>query len=99
MKGKLGITEKQFEGQVSYLAKMFGWRYYHPFLSKWSERGWPDVVLLRDGRLILAELKSERGKLTPDQARWLWELRRVPGLEVRIWRPRHLETRIVEALR
>ena len=92
------LTEKQFEAQVKDLAKMFGWRYYHPFLSKWSERGWPDVVLLRDGRLILAELKSEKGKLTEHQARWLWALRKVPGIRVYVWRPRHIE-KIAEILR
>lgn len=94
------ITEKQFESRVKDLAKMFGWKYYHPFLSKWSERGWPDITLLRDGRLIIAELKTDKrsSKLSPAQARWLWELRKVLGIEVYIWRPRHTE-RIAEVLR
>jgi len=92
------LTEKQFEAQIKDLAKIFGWRYYHPFLSKWSERGWPDVTLLRDRRLIIAELKSEKGKLTEAQARWLWNLRKVPGISVYIWRPRHIE-KIAEVLK
>ena len=94
-----GITEKEFESQVKELAvKWFGWYYYHPFLSKYSERGFPDLTLLRPPRLIFAELKSEKGKLTESQARWLWELRKVPGVEVYIWRPRHIE-HIAEVLR
>ena len=93
-----GITENQFESQIRDLAEMFHWRYYHPFLSKWSERGWPDIVLLRAPRLILAELKSDKGKLSIHQARWLWELRKVRNIEVKIWRPRHIE-RIAECLR
>lgn len=89
----MDITEKQFESQVKDLAKIYHWKFYHPFLSKWSERGWPDVILLRDGRLIIAELKTDKrsSKLSPAQARWLWELRKVPGIEVYIWRPRYIE--------
>lgn len=95
---KPDITEKQFESQIRDLAKIFRWKFYHPFLSKWSERGWPDITLLRDRRLILAELKSEKGKLSVHQARWLWALRKVPGIEVYIWRPRHIE-KIKEVLK
>jgi len=91
----IAITEKAFEYQIKDLAKLFGWQYYHPFLSKWSERGFPDVTLLRPPRLIFAELKSDKGRLSPAQAHWLWELRKVPCAEVYIWRPRHIE-RIAE---
>ena len=95
-------SEKDFLAQIRDLSKLFGWAFYHPFLSKWSERGWPDVTLLRvqDKRLIFAELKTDRrkSKLTPDQARWLWALRKIPGVETKIWRPRHLE-RIAQLLR
>ena len=95
-----GITEKQFQEQIRDLAKLFGWKFYHPFLSKWSERGWPDVTLLRDGRLIIAELKTNKrsSKLSPAQAQWLWALRKVPGIKVYIWRPRYIE-KIAEVLR
>jgi len=87
----LAITEKEFLGQIKDLANLMGWAFYHPFLSKWSERGWPDVVLVRPPRMILAELKTDTSKLTKYQARWLWMLRKIKGIEVYIWRPRHLE--------
>jgi len=98
MYGTKTITEREFQEQIRDLAKMFGWSYYHPFLSKWSERGWPDVCLLRPPRMILAELKSDKGKLSVYQARWLWELRKVGTIEVYIWRPRMIE-HIAEILR
>lgn len=89
----MGITEKQFLDQVRDLAKIYQWRFYHPFLSKWSERGWPDVTLLRGRRLILAELKTDKrsSKISQAQAQWLWALRKVLGIEVYIWRPRDME--------
>jgi len=96
---KIVITEKEFEAQVKELAvKYFGWRFYHPYLSIRSVRGFPDITLLRPPRLIFAELKTDKGKLSVHQAQWLWELRKVLGIEVYIWRPRQTE-HIVEVLR
>lgn len=94
------ITEVDFQKQITEIAKLFGWRFYHPFLSKWSERGWPDIIFLRDRRMIVVELKTDKrsSKLTVEQAQWLWQFRKVKGIEVRIWRPRMLE-RIAKYLR
>jgi hypothetical protein len=77
------------------LAAIYGWRAYHPFLSKWSEKGFPDLTLIRtrDRRLLFAELKRDGGKLTEHQASWLDDLREVAGtpprqaFEVYLWRP------------
>jgi hypothetical protein len=67
------LTEKAFQRQVVDLAKMLGWRVYHPFLSKWSERGFPDLTMVRekDHRLLFAELKRDGAKPTPAQEEWL----------------------------
>lgn len=101
------VKEEDFFRQILDLAHIFGWRVAHfrPARTKYGWRtavagdgaGFPDVVMVRDGRCIIAELKSEKGKLTKAQAQWLWELRKCPCLEVYTWRPRHLE-RIVEKL-
>ena len=97
---KIALTEKDFERQVRDLAKLFGWKYYHPFLSKWSERGFPDVTLVRPPRIIFAELKSEKGKVSPAQQEWLDLLGNVgdKDVQVYIWRPSQIEE-IVEVLR
>ena len=92
------LTEAQFLRQVLQLAGIMRWRAYHPALSKWSERGWPDVALVRPPRFILAELKSDKGKVTPQQQEWLDDLARCPGVEVWLWRPSDFE-QIVEILR
>lgn len=85
------ITEKDFLAQVRQLAKLLGWEVYHPFLSKWSERGFPDLTLIKDcgetARLVFAELKTEKGKLTEDQMKWQVMLAKVEGIEVYVWRP------------
>lgn len=94
------ITEAQFMRQVTDLARLLGWDFiYHPFLSKWSEMGWPDLFLarIRDQRVMWAELKSERGKLTGRQAEVV-DLLRDCGQLVCVWRPSDFDT-IAEVLR
>lgn len=50
---------------------------FHPQYSLGSEPGWPDLTLIRrrDRRLIFAELKSQKGQLSPRQAEVLGLLR------------------------
>jgi len=85
------LTEAQFMRQVLDLARILGWLAYHPALSKWSERGWPDLALCRPPRFILAELKSDKGKVSEHQERWLTMLGSCTGVEVFTWRPADLE--------
>lgn len=66
-------------------------KYYHPFLSKWSEKGFPDCTIIKVPRLIYAELKSEKGKLTPAQEEWLNLLRQCTKVEAYCWYPDDLE--------
>lgn len=84
------MTEAAFLRAVRDLARIYRWESYHPFLSRWSECGFPDLVLARPPRLLFAELKTDRGKTTPDQDRWLELLRGCPG-EVYLWRPAMLD--------
>jgi hypothetical protein len=85
------VTERQFLRQVIDLARVSRWKTYHTQLSKWSEAGWPDLALLRRPRLVLAELKSDKGKLTLAQQEWVDELAACGGFEVYVWRPADLE--------
>ena len=39
-----------------------------------GHEGFPDYVAVKEGRLLIFELKSERGKLSEAQAEWQSEL-------------------------
>ena len=95
---KSDITEKAFEGQVKDLAKVFGWRYYHTWRSIHSPAGFPDCVFVRLSRLVFAELKSNKGKLSLEQEAWLEDLKATEKCEVYLWRPSDIDS-IVEVLR
>jgi hypothetical protein len=81
-----GLSERRFQGQVVRLARLFGWSTYHTWDSRRSDPGFPDLVMVRRPRIVWAELKSERGRLTADQKAWIEELRAC-GQSVYVWRP------------
>ncbi len=80
-------SERDFQQQVLQLAQLYGWRSYHTWLSVHSAAGFPDLVLVRGGRVIFGELKSERGRVSQAQRDWLDALQECPGVEVHLWRP------------
>jgi hypothetical protein len=80
------ITEKQFQAWVTKLAKFYGYLVYHTWNSFRSTEGFPDCVMVRPGRLLFAELKSDKGKVTPAQQTWL-ETLKAAGCEAHLWRP------------
>jgi len=81
------ITEREFTSQVSQLARTLGYQVYHPWMSIHSERGFPDLTIWRPGRFILAELKTDTGKLSPSQEEKLASLKECGKVEVFVWRP------------
>lgn len=82
------MTEAQLQNCVRDCAQLFGWRFYHPWISVKSAKGFPDCAMVRDRRLVFAELKGPRGKLTDAQRAWLDDLA-LAGAETYIWRPEH----------
>ena len=79
------LTERAWQETVVAAAKALGWLSYHTYDSRQSERGFPDLVLVRE-RVIFAELKTERGALTREQGVWRDRLLRA-GAEWYLWRP------------
>jgi hypothetical protein len=80
------IKEREFMAQVVELAKLRGWRIFHPFDSRHSVAGFPDLLLIRKYALIVAELKVGKRQLTQEQLGWLDAF---DGASVRsyCWRP------------
>lgn len=90
--------ERDFQERVVTLARLNGWRVYAvPDSRRATIAGYPDLTMWRGTRLVFAELKRERGRLSPAQVEVLAELKRT-GNEVYEWRPRDWDA-IVECLR
>lgn len=83
-------TEKQFQAIVVELAQYLGWMVYHTWNSMHSPAGYPDLVMLRGDRQVVAELKSAKGVLSAEQYFWLEAFMAV-GAEVYLWQPEDIE--------
>ena len=81
------LSERAWQQQVTDLAALCGWRWYHTQNSRRSPAGFPDLTLVRGGRLVFAELKTERGRVTTAQQAWLDALGHCQGVLVFVWRP------------
>lgn len=79
--------EKGFQQAIIDLARALQWHVYHPFDSRRSEAGFPDLTLVRPPYVIFAEIKTERGRMSIDQVKWMQLLNRCPGVEYYQWRP------------
>lgn len=88
----LTLSEAQFQRTVLDYALLRGWRCHHARPAR-TVNGWrtageghpglPDLVLSRSGVVILAELKTQHGRLSYEQKLWAREL----GAFGRVWRP------------
>jgi VRR-NUC domain len=83
----LPLSEKELQAAVVELARRLGYLVYHPYDSRRSAPGYPDLTCVhpRSGALLWAELKSTTGRLTPDQEAWLRAL--ALRSAVFVWRP------------
>ena len=65
-----------------------------------SIKGWPDLVLYHPASgtgPLYRELKSDTGRLTPDQKQVLSDLAAC-GCDVAVWRPRDMDTLVIPTL-
>lgn len=90
------ITEAIFTTQVIELAQILGYRtaHFRPAMTAHGWRtavsgdgkGWPDLVLLKGNRMIVAELKVGRNKATVEQLAWL-DAFKAAGVDAFVWTP------------
>ena len=81
----LWIAEAPFQRLITDLAEWCGWVWWHDEDSRKNDAGLPDLLLIRR-RLIWREIKTERGKLRPEQLAFGQRLLRA-GQDWDCWRP------------
>ena len=95
-----GPSEKQFMAMVIQFAKLMGWAVFHPYDSRRSTSGFPDLTMVRGNRVLFVELKAATGRLRAEQVVWATTLAAVGGtVEHHVWRPTTEWELIQEALR
>lgn len=94
------LSESEFQLQVMQLAHSHGWDTMHigrvgKYVSNGAKGsmgiGWPDLVLVRNHRLLFVELKAQKAPPPSTAQRKVLELLgQVPCAEVYVWRPSDL---------
>lgn len=99
--GPKRLTERGFQARIIDAAHLFGWRVAHFRPARTASGGWvtpvsadgagfPDLVLVNptmpDSEILYREVKTDRGRLTGEQAEWgAWLEAR--GGNWGVWRP------------
>ncbi len=94
------MTENDLLLQIIDLAHIYGWQVVH-FRPALTSKGWrtpvqadgkgfPDLIMLNGKEMIVAEVKSDKGKVSLEQDTWLDAFREV-GAETFVWRPKDWE--------
>ncbi len=105
------MSEAELKDIVVNLARTYGYLIHHdlPAMNmrgRWATHvqgdiGFPDLILLHPkGGMLVIELKSSKGKVTPAQKRWLSSFDRA-GIATHVVRPEDLSfvSRILEMSR
>lgn len=101
------MKERQFQQWIIKRAIECGWLVYHTppvpahttrtrnkyFTPVQGHKGFPDLVLCHrtTGRIIFAELKTDKGHIKPHQKVWHAALKQNPHIEFYLWRPQAME--------
>lgn len=96
------IEDTTLEGIIQ-AAEVIGYLTFHVYDSRRCSAGFPDLWICGFGILIVLELKAGRNTTTPEQDKWLTELR-TAGVDTRIyhtdqWRSREIVDELLSATR
>jgi len=90
------MSEVQLQDAVAELAQIRGFLVAHFAAARvkdgwrtparYDAKGFPDIHIVGHGRCIVAELKSDIGRIDLDQHAWLEAYRETP-VETHVWRP------------
>lgn len=95
------MTEDELLQAITDAASYLGWRWHHIRRSdqalQMGDGGFPDLVLARDGVVLFLELKTEAGRLSYDQERWVSAINGpIDPAIARVVRPHNLDLIIRE---
>ncbi len=108
----VAISERDLQNAIVDAAHLYGYLVFHtrPALSakgwrtpvQYDGKGFVDLVLVGADRIIFAEIKSEKGKLSREQEHWLEGLSKVAAVTDRVrvcvWTPADWPERVLEVL-
>jgi hypothetical protein len=92
------VTEEELLDAVYGAVFRLGLVLFHPpdmRLASELSKGFPDLVVAGQGGVLFRELKTQIGRLSPEQIRWQERLF-AAGADVAVWRPEHWKSGEIE---
>ena len=89
-KPSLDADEAAFQAKVIQFARDAGWLVNHTYRGRTAKGAWrtnttapgfPDLLMLRNGRMVVLELKMPGNHASDEQNRWVGLFQTVPGVE------------------
>ncbi len=106
------ISERDLQNAIVDAAHLYGYMAFHtrPSISQkgwrtavsYDGKGFVDLVLVGQDRIVFAEIKAAKGKLSREQEHWLEGLEKVAAVTDRVrvcvWTPADWPDRVLEVL-
>lgn len=80
------MSEDDFQRRILDYCQLRGLLVFHDNDSRRNVAGFPDLVIAGSRGVIYAELKTQTGRVSSDQEKWLLKLRE-SGQIAAVWRP------------
>jgi hypothetical protein len=92
------LSEDAWQSRITDLLDLRGWLWIHIRPARTTQgwrtpisgplgKGWPDIIAVRGDRLVALELKSARGRVSPEQRGVIDALAVIPGVTAMVARP------------
>ena len=91
-------SEADYQEQIIQLAEDTGWLVWHDTDSRRNSAGLPDLLMVRGPVLLFIEVKTEKGKVSPEQEAFINRLKQVKYVDADVVRPHQWE-QIAQVLR
>jgi len=86
------MTEAELQTAIIDVAELAGWLVFHDHDSRRNPAGLPDLILVKPPRVVFLELKTDTGRLRPEQQTWLEALADCDTIASALIRPDNLPT-------
>lgn len=80
------MSEADLQRLIVDTCKVYRLRLMHPYDSRRTTPGWPDLAIVGPGGALFRELKAAAGRVTVEQREWLAAMG-AAGLDADVWRP------------
>lgn len=84
---QLLAAESMLQDTIRVAALRKGWQFYHTHRSDRSDAGFPDCICVKDGRMLVFELKTQKGRVSQKQREWIAAFEGVPMVLAAVVRP------------